>query len=62
MSCTKINDNFDIEDTLKMKTGNLLTRNIYRGGDPELYRIYLIDLLENLTSYNKHDYTRIKKC
>lgn len=60
MSCSTMNS-FDIEDTIKMKTGNLLIRNVYRGGDPELYKQYLIELLDNLDSYNKHDYTKIKK-
>ena len=61
MSCSKLQETFDIEDTIKMKTSNLLIRNVYRGGAPELYEKYLRDLLDNLDSYNKHDYTRIKK-
>ena len=32
MSCSKPNESFDIEDTIKMKTGNLLIRNVYRNG------------------------------
>ena len=51
----------DIEDTVKMKTGNLLIRNVYRGGEPEIYEKYLLDLLSNLDSYNKHKFTHTKK-
>lgn len=51
----------DIEDTIKMKTGNLLIRNVYRNGDPKIYEKYIMDLLVNISSFNKHDYTRLKK-
>ena len=44
-----------------MKTGNLLIRNVYRGGEPEIYEKYLLDLLSNLDSYNKHKFTHTKK-
>ena len=51
----------DIEDTLKMKTGNLLIRNVYRGGDPEVYKNYLLELLDKINNYDKHNFTKIKK-
>ena len=51
----------DIEDTIKMKTGNLLIRNVYRNGDPEIYREYILEILPKINSYNKHDYSKIKK-
>ena len=58
MSYLKSND---IEDTIKMKTGNLLIRNVYRNGDPEIYREYILELVQKINSYNKHDYSKIKK-
>jgi ELP3 family radical SAM enzyme/protein acetyltransferase len=58
-TCSKKSN--DIEDIIKMKTGNLLIRNVYRGGDPEIYNEYLIELLDNLNSYDKHAYTKFKK-
>jgi ELP3 family radical SAM enzyme/protein acetyltransferase len=59
MACTT--HSIDIEDTLRMKTGNLLIRNVFRGGDQELYKTYLLELLQNLNSYDKHTYSRVKK-
>tara|TARA_Y100000591_G_scaffold324029_1_gene342789 strand:- start:14701 stop:16596 length:1896 start_codon:yes stop_codon:yes gene_type:complete len=61
MFCYNTNETPDIEDTVKMKTGNLLIRNVYRNGDPAVYEEYLIELLDNIDSYDKHTFTRVKK-
>ena len=47
MNCLSSQEPLDIEDTLKMKTGNLLIRNVYRNGNPKVYEEYLIELLDN---------------
>ena len=48
MNCFSSQEQLDIEDTIKMKTGNLLIRNVFRGGDPEQYEQYLLELLDNI--------------
>jgi len=63
MSCTKQNSTqtFDIEDTIKMKTGNLLIRNVYRNGEPEVYKMYILDIINIIDSYDKHIYKKTKQ-
>ena len=61
MSCSKIEKVSDIEDLIKMKTGNLLIRNAYRNGDPKVYEEYVNELLESIDKYDKHTFTRTKK-
>ena len=59
MSCNT--QNIDIEDSIKMKTGNLLIRNVYRNGDPKVYREYILELLNKVCDFNKHTFTKTKK-